>query len=80
MTKASKKDIVLDHIPYIHYMVYFWKDQNKVLTLIYSGSEDNVMTPIYVSKLGLKVYLINVRAQKVDDSILKTFGMVLASF
>ena len=31
-------------------------------------------------KLGLKVYLIDVRAQKIDSFILETFKMVLASF
>ena len=34
----------------------------------------------YASKLGLKVCSINVKAQKVDDSILKTFKIVLDSF
>ena len=34
----------------------------------------------YASKLSLKVYPINVRAQKIDGSILKIFEMVLASF
>lgn len=34
----------------------------------------------YASKLGLKVRHTDVRAQKIDGSILITFGMVLASF
>ena len=38
------------------------------------------MTPAHTSKLGLKVYFTNVRAQKIDGSIFKTFGIVLASF
>ena len=38
------------------------------------------MTPGYASKLSLKVRLIDVGAQKINGSIFKTFGMVLASF
>ena len=38
------------------------------------------MTPGYTLKLGLKIRPIDVRAQKIDGSTLKTFGMVLASF
>ena len=38
------------------------------------------MTPGYALKLGLKICPIDGEAQKIDDSTLKTFGMVLASF
>ena len=80
MTKASKKNVVLDRVPYIHYPVCFRKDQEEVLALIDLLSEVNVMTPTYASKLGLTVRPTNVGAQKVDGSTLETFGMVLASF
>ena len=80
ITKPTKKDVVLDRVPCIHYLFCFGKDQDKVLALIDSESEVNAMTLVYASKLGLTVYLTNVGAQKVDDSTLKIFGMVLASF
>ena len=38
------------------------------------------MMPAYTLKLGLKVRQINVGAQKIDGSILKTFKIILASF
>ena len=38
------------------------------------------MTPAYASKLSLQAHHTNVGAQKIDGSILQTFGMVLASF
>lgn len=38
------------------------------------------MALAYTSKLGLKIYHTNIRAQKIDGSSLKTFGIVLASF
>lgn len=51
-----------------------------MLAWIDSESEVNAMTPVYVLKLGLKVCLTNIKAQKVDSSTLQTFGMVLAAF
>ena len=38
------------------------------------------MTSVYTLKLGLKIYTTNVGAQKINNFILKTFRMVLASF
>ena len=38
------------------------------------------MIPKYVLKLGLKIYPINVKAQKIDNFTFKMFEMVLASF
>lgn len=80
MIKACKKDVVLDHVPCIHYPVCFQKDQDKLLALIDLGSEVHAMTPTYISKLGLKACLTNVRVQRFDDSNLKIFGMFVASF
>ena len=80
MTKASKKDVILDRILCIHYLVSSWKDQDEMLALINLESEVNAMTSLYASKLGLKVCPTNIGAQKVDGSTLKIFGMVLASF
>lgn len=34
----------------------------------------------YAAKLGLKVWKTNFRAQKINGSILDTFGIVLANF
>ena len=38
------------------------------------------MVLAYAAKLGLKVCLINVWAQKIDNLLLKTIGMVIAGF
>ena len=38
------------------------------------------MSPAYAKKLGLKTRKTNVRAQKIDGSALKIFGMVIADF
>lgn len=47
--------LLLEHVSYIYYLVQFWKDQAEIQVLIDPKSEINVMTPTYVSKLGLKV-------------------------
>ena len=38
------------------------------------------MSPTYAKKLGLKTRKTNVGAQKIDDSALETFEMVIADF
>ena len=52
----------LEWVPYIYYLLYFWKDTTGVRALIDLGSDVNTRTPVYISKLGLKIYLTNVRA------------------
>ena len=43
-------------------------------------SKVNVMTLAYISKLGLKIWPINIKAQKIDGLLLRTFGIVIACF
>lgn len=63
ITEASKKnEMLLEKIPYIHYLFYFQKNTVKGKTLIDSGKKVDAMNPDYVSKLGLKVCPINVGA------------------
>ena len=80
MTKISKKNIVLNWVPCIHYPFRFWKNTANVWALINLGSEVNAMTSAYIAKLSLKVWLIDIWAQKIDSSLPRTFKMVIASF
>ena len=81
MTEASKKENVsLKRVPCIYYPLRFCKDTAGIETLIDSDSKVNTISPTYALKLDLKDHHIDVRAQKIDGSILKTFKMVLASF
>lgn len=64
----------------IYYTIQFIKNQVKIQALIDSRNEVNAMTPIYASKLDLKVCFTNVGAQKIDDSTFEIFEIVLASF
>ena len=69
MTEASKKDdVTLERVPYVHYLLRFWKNTVDVRALIDSGSEVNAMIPAYASKLSLRVRYTDVGAQKIDGS------------
>ena len=73
--------MALDQVSWLHYPVQFQKDKGAIIwALIDSGSEVNVMTLAYAKKLGLRTQKSDVRAQKIDGSSLKTFGMVIAGF
>ena len=79
--KAAPKVRVLDQVPCICYFVQFQKDKGKdVLPLLNSESEVNAMTPAYAAQLGLKVRRTNIGGQKIDESSLATYGMVIAAF
>ena len=78
--KASKVK-VLDRISCICYFVQFRKDKGKdVLALLNSKSKINAMTPAYAAYLDLKVRVTNICAQKIDGSLIATYGMVIAPF
>ena len=81
VTKISKeKHVSLEWLPYSYYLLCFQKDTLGIKALIDLGSEVNAMIPTYASKLDLKIYPINIGAQKIDSSTLEIFGMILASF
>lgn len=52
----------------IYYLFYFKKNWAKVQVLLYYGSEVNIIAPVYAASLNLKIRLINIRLQKIDDS------------
>ena len=84
VTDASKEapEMVLDWVLCIHYPVQFQKDKEKatIQALIDSGSKVNTMTPAYAKQLGLQTQKTDVGAQKIDGSLLATYGMVIAAF
>ena len=83
VTGAKEAEIVkiLDQVSFIHYLVQFQKDRDKdVLALFDFKSKVNAMTPAYVAQLDLKVQKTNVNAQKIDKSLLKTYGIVIVAF
>lgn len=44
------------------------------------NSEINAIQPTFAKKLGLFIRLIDVKAQKIDGTILNTYKMVIATF
>lgn len=65
----------------MYYLLYFYKNKkNKLQALINFGSKIHTMTLAYTSKPGFKVRQTNVRAEKINNSILEIFGIVLLSF
>ena len=80
MTDAKKKAQILEHIPYIYYPIQFKKNVDKVQAFIDSKSEVNIIAPVYEKKLDLRVQKTDVKAQKIEGPILKTYDIVLADF
>ena len=44
------------------------------------GSKVNIMYPTFIKKLGLVIKSINISIQKIDDTIFKTYKIVVAVF
>ena len=73
--------MILNRVPCIHYLVQFRKDNRATIrALINLGSKVNVITPVYAKPLGLQVWKTDVGAQKIDGSLLRTFGIVIIGF
>lgn len=70
----------LECVLYIYHSIQFKKDQAKIQAVFDSDSKVNVMAPVYIARLGLKVWPTNLGAQKIDSSTFKIFEIVLASF
>ena len=65
-------------VPCIYYSVQF--QEHQVKALLNSNNEVNTINLNYIWNLGLKIPRINVEAQKIDGSVLETFGIVIADF
>ena len=77
---VTNGDEEIVRMPCIYYLIWFQEGQEQVRALLDSGSEVNAMSLIYAKNLGLKTRKTNIRAQKIDDSVLETFRMVIADF
>ena len=79
--KKAQKIRVLDQVSCIHYSVQFQKNKDRdVLVLLNSKNKINAMTLAYTGQLGFKVQKTNIGAQKIDKSLLTTYGMGIAAF
>ena len=64
----------------IQYPITFWKKSVFISVLFDSGSEVNAIHPTLARKLGLPIKPTDVGAQKIDGTMLDTFGMVVSAF
>ena len=64
----------------IRYSITFWKKSVSISALLDSGSKVNAIHPSLARKPELPVRLMDVGAQKIDGTMLDTFGMVVTAF
>ena len=64
----------------IRYPITFRKKSVSMLALLDSGSEVNIIHPTLTRNLGLPIRPTDVRAQKIDSTMLDTFGMIVSAF
>ena len=65
-------------VPCIRYPINF--RIKSVSTLLDSGSEVNAVHPAFAKELGLSIGPTDVVVQKIDGTMLETYGMVVAAF
>ena len=83
MTEASKEaqEVILNMMPCIYYAMQFWKDQRATIqALINLGSKVNTFLLAYPKQLGFLIQKADVGSQKIDNSLLRTFGMLIGNF
>ena len=68
----------LAQVPYIRYPINSRKQ--SVSTLLDLGSKVNVVHSAFTKELGLPIRPTDVEAQKIDSTMLETYGMVVAAF
>ena len=81
LTDTNGKKIV--SVPCTHYLIQYQesqgqKGQEQVKALLDSSSKVNAMSLAFARKLGLHIRKTNIKAQKMDNSALEIFGMVIA--
>ena len=64
----------------IRYPITLRKKSVSMSALLNSGSEINAIHPTLARELELPIRPTNVRAQKIDGTMLDTFGMVVTAF
>ena len=78
--KSEGKYWNLTQVSCIRYPVTFRKKSVSISALLDSGSEVNAIHPTLAWELGLPIRPTDVGAQKIDGTLLDTFGMVVAAF
>ena len=79
---TGTREEALECILSIYYSVQFQKNTSKaqVQALINSGSEVNAIHLTIAKQLGLPIRPTDIGAQKIDGTMLDTYGIVVAAF
>ena len=70
----------LTWVPCIWYPITFRKKSTPMSACLDSGSEVNTIHLTFDQELGLPIKTTDIGAQKIDGTILDTFGMVVVAF
>ena len=70
----------LARVPCIRYPITFQKKSVPISALFDSSSEVNAIHPTVVRELGLPIRPTDVSAQKIDGTMLNSFGIVVVAF
>ncbi len=74
---TEKMEEELERVPCIQYLITF---KNQTKALLNSESEVNTMNQAFAHQLGLKICKTNVGAQKIDDTTLEIYQIVISTF
>ncbi len=77
MSMTEKKTEKLKWVPCIWYFVTF---KNLIKALLDSESEVNIISQVFASLLGLKIQKTNIGAQKINNTILEAYKIVVFKF
>lgn len=80
MAESGKKDVVLEWVLTIYYLLHFLKDTIDIRTLIDLSNKVNAIILAYATNLSLKIWTTGIRAKKTNSSTFKIFEMILANF
>ena len=73
--------MILDRVSCIHFPLQFQKNKKTTIqTLINLDSKINAMTLAYTKRLGFWTQKTDVKAQNINESLLKTFRIIIAGF
>ena len=75
---SGLREAILKQVPYIRYLTIF--QEKSVSTLPDLKSEVNTIHSTFAKELGLPIRLTNVKAQKIDYTMLDTYKMAVSIF
>lgn len=80
IVQQEVRDLV--QISHVYYSLIFPKNKWKVVILVLINFESklNVIKPTYAAKLGRRMQKTNVNSNNIDNSALKTYHIIIATF